>query len=727
MEFQAFERIQESGWNLWSHQQKFHREFNSYNIELQSIWRQISILRFFSKNIKHIPAKYSLISFENSMKQSPTKFLDKFSMNQYLFIHDYLVKVIMYPKTMSILIGNFFSKDCVRLNFFARVTFPSLYHNFVTEELHKIGASLVKNIIHNQPFFISKSFFISFIEHSSDFLNSVWWNFENFVKENTRNDKMEHPEILSSVFLKSLSKSLYFLSKYQTELFQLLLNRSEKDFGTIVLHSMFPNSFVDYFQNKIKEPKQSAIYLMLQTASFYPKSPFFKNIAKIVTSPHCSKLRPYHTETGFMSQTPIVLSLHELFLIQQIIFNDSTIKSQNENSENETNSHKDHDILNNKKIITFKKKSGIFLFSSELCKNNLNPIYLDLNLSTFLTKSKDPVSINLFDDGNKKETSEFIRKFNAYLSSLYIEKVYRRLVHEKRLELFVTIGHYSKKCVDNSLSLHKPSSLFLPNSFNMVPNMLLIPSDTLSFSNVSFPTSFSISCLNQADYAFLKENENENDNNNSYINNEIKERKVQKVIDQLELNEDVKDKVTDLIEKFGIPNDEISMFILILELDLIKSQSNQNNNENEEEESNNDKSKYLDQESIIKFKGKIAKMNENYGLIVENSCLQKFIKTCTEKIGEMACKNHFRMIFELIIIGLELNEIAFQLSKGRFKNKNRIFEEIKPFINLVFLHSNNKMFDVLIWYHRFVNTFPEIRKVIPEKPRVFIEFLVDYF
>lgn len=85
------------------------------------------------------------------------------------------------------------------------------------------------------------------------------------------------------------------------------------------------------------------------------------------------------------------------------------------------------------------------------------------------------------------------------------------------------------------------------------------------------------------------------------------------------------------------------------------------------------------------------------------------------------------MIFELIIIGLELNEIAFQLSKGRFKNKNRIFEEIKPFINLVLLHSNNKMFDVLIWYNGFVNTFPEIRKVIPEKPRVFIEFLVDYF
>ena len=73
-----------------------------------------------------------------------------------------------------------------------------------------------------------------------------------------------------------------------------------------------------------------------------------------------------------------------------------------------------------------------------------------------------------------------------------------------------------------------------------------------------------------------KVDENENDNNNSYINNEIKERKVQKVIDQLELNEDVKDKVTDLIEKFGIPNDEISMFILILELDLIKSQSYEN-------------------------------------------------------------------------------------------------------------------------------------------------------
>ena len=166
MEYSIFDKIQNSGWSLWNHQQKLRHEFISINNELQSISRQIMILKFFSKNIKLIPSRYSPISFENSMKQKPVTFLEKFSTHQYIYVHDILVKIILYPKTMSSLLGNFFTKDCLRLNYFARVTFPSLYHNFVTEELHKAGASLVKNIIQSQPYFLTKAFMLSFVEFS---------------------------------------------------------------------------------------------------------------------------------------------------------------------------------------------------------------------------------------------------------------------------------------------------------------------------------------------------------------------------------------------------------------------------------------------------------------------------------------------------------------------------------------------------------------------------------
>ena len=103
----------------------------------------------------------------------------------------------------------------------------------------------------------------------------------------------------------------------------------------------------------------------------------------------------------------------------------------------------------------------------------------------------------------------------------------------------------------------------------------------------------------------------------------------------------------------------------------------------------------------------------------------KYIKICADKIDKLAEQDHFKMIFGLLFIGFELNEIAIQLSKS--ENQDQILDNMRTFFNLVFSNSSGKMFDVFIWYHKFVSIFPEIKKVIPKKPRFFLNFLVDYF
>ncbi|KAK8893082.1 hypothetical protein M9Y10_030345 [Tritrichomonas musculus] len=847
MEYDIFKEIEKSGWSLFEHQQKLRHAIISNNLGLQTISRQISIIRFFTRNLRHIPSSYSSISFAGAMKQKPLKFLAKFSTHQYIFVHDYLVKMISYPHTMSTLIGNYFTKDCLRLHFFARVTFPSLFHNFVTEDLHKAGAALVNSIILTQPVYIIKAFFFSFLGYSMDFFISVWTYYEEKereLREKNKNDKIEHPDLLSAIFIKSLEKSTLFLSNSQTKLFETLLNHSEEVFGSLILHTMFPNSFCEYFQDKVKEPKQSAIVQMLQTASFYPNSPFFKKVAKAIISPQYTRARISHRETGFVSQTPIVLSLHELFIIQQIIFHSSKQKSkrdraskekengatskaeannnsnekteQNElktgenkaktkSSENETkvqssehktkektdeheekedandtndnaeanknnndnnNNNNDNDsasssptqtqdsfdLADNEKIVSFGKKTGFFVFSAELCKSNFDPVCLDLNMSSIVAKSEDPISLPLFSENANKEENQtdqsrkvikFEKDFNAYLASLSIEKFFKKIINEKKIELFITIGIYSRKCVDLSISDQKTHEFFMRTKFNALPqNSYIIPSDSFNLVNISFPTSMSINSIHQSDFSSMQEYEKEREEREKEENE--KEEKVQKVIDQLDLNEDVKDKLNELIEKFGRPNDEVTMFFLVRQLDILKENSrkkneakkeekNDDDNEEEEEEEEHEAS-YLElnyHSALKKFRKSLFELNENsenwFNKVDRNGYFLKFIKKCSAKIDGLADQSHYRMIFGLLFIGLELSEIASQISKNEVKNQSLLFEKLKPFVNCLFINSNNRMFEVFVWYHKFVNTFPEIRKVIPKKPRIYIDFLVDYF
>lgn len=776
MEYDIFLDMQKANWDLWSHQQECRQEFVLNCLELQSISRQISILRFFSENINYVPSEYSPIAFTNVIKQIPVKFLSKFSTRQYLYLHDYLVKMITYPRAMASIISNYFTKEDIRLSFFAHVTFPSIFHNFITEELHKAGASLVKFIIQNHPVHLIKPFFMSFIGISTDFFASIWVNFDMKQKEFNKihkEDKIEHSECLVDIFISSLSKSLCYLSISQIELFKSLLQRSKELFGMIVIQNMLLGSYFEYYQDKIKAIKHTAIYQMLKTAGFYPTSSFFNKIADTIITPKYTKTRPSHHESGLTNQVPIVLSLHELYVIQQIIFNGSNSKSPN-NSENNSQSKSTNDnieLINSNKIIKAQKPGGFAIFSYQACKNHFEPLYLDLDLTSFFAKNDESMQVSLFTNSlinannnksnssantsntgikrNDKKVIKFIKDFDLLLAHISTGKFFKSLVREKKMDLFVTLGLYSRQCVEHSKKKHKKTidwkALFTPNS------TLGMHRENLSFSvnlNLNFPRSLSIGNIHHHDNSKKDEDKKESD-----------EEKIQKDLDQLKLSKDVKEKLTKLLQKFGKPNDEISMFVLVRQLDIYESASKDNNSnikenvnienkkidiiddcENEyffEEDEEDDKSQkisYLNSNypvSFQKFKESIKQMKESSENLInkvdENGYFLKFIKKCANGIDNLADSSHFEMIFGLVFIGLELNEISIHISENGINSSKENFNVMKPFINCLFMHSNDKMFDVFVWYHRFINTFPEIKKIIPKKSRIFIDLLVDYF
>ena len=749
MEYDIFEKIQTGDWNLWNHQQQFRCSFILDNLELQSISRQTSVIKFFSRNMKYLPSKYSPTSFSNAMKQPPTKFLSRFSTNVHIYLHDWIVKMISYPRTMSSILADSFPRDDIQLAFFANVTFPSMYHYFVTDELHKAGASLVNYIILNQSPHLIKAFLLAFIGVSTDFFYSLWQKYEieeKLIEENYIECQTENSKCLLTIFIRSLSKSLVYLSESQINLLKSLLNRSREEFGRIILKTLLPRSYVEYFQDKVKDPKQSGIYQMLQAAGSYPDSPFYKKITETITSPKFTKTMPSHRESGLINQTPIVLSLHELYVIQQIIFNGSKLKrSQSENLDPNTISKLNFDGFSIDNSIRSRIKKGFFFFPPDVCKNKLEPLYMDLDLTSFIGKAEEPIEYLLFSGSSRRQQSsisedkyqnekeierndknnkitKFMKDFDMLIAHKSIQKYYKSLIKERQFYLFLILASYSIQCIEVPKKIPKPEK---KSGIEKLDPLHVFTSrnhhESLSIFNLKFHTSVSIN--NLPSYYPVGDTESSTKNLNK-IETQYEEsdncEKNQSDSKELKLDGEIKEKLSNVLKNFSRPNDEVSMFVLARKLDFLESKDRVDGINDSQVN-----------ESIQNFKNSIEKLKENTQKIInqidQNDSYGKYIKICAVKIDSLGSQSHFEMILGLMDIGLVLNEISIQISKKVGNNSDRYLETMKSLLNCLFMYSNNKMFDVFIWYHHFINTFPEFRKVFPKCSRNCIDFLINYF
>ncbi|OHS98383.1 hypothetical protein TRFO_08985 [Tritrichomonas foetus] len=564
-EYQAFSKLLQSGWSKRKIEAKYRQNFIQNNLELQKISRQNTKIKYFSHKKKHLTgsssfdsfdgtfqtatnqsqlslnennqylfitkylSKYkSPINFVNNIKNEPVKFLSKFSTHLFNRVHDWTVKFIAYPKITSAAIGRYFKEDDEKLDFFVNVTFPSIFHHFVTEELHKAGASLIAFLISKQQLFLANAFVLAYLKYSSEYFLTLWKYFDEILNnkrefnnsfyyqnksKNVKTTFLETQEI-KNAFLEALSKSSSILSTYQIKLLEILCNRSKSNFGRLIFGKLYINSFVEHYCDRLILPHEADLVKILQITSVSLDSPFFADLCNAILKPKLCKVRTSHRLSGFLNQTSIILSPHEFYEMQNI-------------------------VLSNKKLFKYPQNENKRLQFQENCIDDFSPIYFDINLAPNFKKVIEPHELSLFSGTFARnrtnqeivlpndDISQMMIEFDLYISHEANRKIYLSMIAQKNFELSLSLGAFSKLCVDISQVPH----LIFPTSLDAL--VTDSNSDADSFKDFSDPDSSDKLTDKQSDSQFKKsseflneikdesdnyENENENQNNDDLDN-----------------------------------------------------------------------------------------------------------------------------------------------------------------------------------------------------------------
>ena len=284
------------------HERNLAKQVLTDNLNLQIITRQMNFLRYFSRMPTTHQHKYSYYEILKKIDHSPTNLITFFSSHIFNRVSIWIQKFISMPKEVASAISQFFEND-YNFHFFAYVTFPSLYHHFITNEFCDSAAQLVTNMILNEPRYISNAFVLSYLQ-SSKFCESLWYNF----------DSSNHKDDVYARLIHSIKAANVCLTKYQIQIFTHLFEKSKTNFGRVVYGRLFLKSYLEFHEGQENSPLST----FLQTMTVTTRNPQFNEIYEAIVDQIYFLDKANLIKYEKFNRIPIILSPCEIYTIQNL-------------------------------------------------------------------------------------------------------------------------------------------------------------------------------------------------------------------------------------------------------------------------------------------------------------------------------------------------------------------------------------------------------------------------
>lgn len=276
--------------------------FDSENLNLQIIKRQNNIMHYYSTISASNQEGHSYKNLLKVIDGIPTNLISYYSTLVFNRVSLWIQKFITMPKEIASIISQFFVNDD-HLSFFAYITFPSIFHHFVTSEFCDHASQLVINMILYGQRYVANIFALSYLQ-SSKFFETLWYNFDS---SNPKEDVYVR-------FIQSIQAANVCFTKSQIQIFIHLFEKSRVNFGRVIYGRLFWNSYIEFHEGH----EESPISKLLQSMIIMTRSTQFTEIYNAIITQKFSNEKIKLEDFGNIHKIPIILSPHEILYLQRI-------------------------------------------------------------------------------------------------------------------------------------------------------------------------------------------------------------------------------------------------------------------------------------------------------------------------------------------------------------------------------------------------------------------------
>ena len=314
---EAHELLKYRNWGSAATKDAFVKQDKPSRLETQRLILQSQLLRYYFNHENELSEGVKYSDLYKRTKLPATRFTSKFNANSLQLALQWISTFITFTDKLGNAVAAYFSSSPKELEYFGRVTFPTVFYHFVTKEFADQAMKFMDTLLSVAPTNIFGECFVGYFLNMPDFCNSVWKLFNENIA--FCNDPM-----LTSNILDSLLRALRSASSRLTDGHKIITKKFyEKDasgfakyFIDGVLNTLFKESTVNSAPDA---EKNVAVTQFMEFLLLHPMLPHVKSILKAVTVESGAKWCVPQAIIPDDNRANISLTCRDCFLIEKII------------------------------------------------------------------------------------------------------------------------------------------------------------------------------------------------------------------------------------------------------------------------------------------------------------------------------------------------------------------------------------------------------------------------
>ncbi|EAY00101.1 hypothetical protein TVAG_328630 [Trichomonas vaginalis G3] len=392
-------------------------KITALGLEIQTYGHHSNMLRYILKSSDFLTKPNAIDLIAKAIKK-PVRVHTRISPNSAQFLQSWTLNCLADPVEFAKAVSTYFTEDPANSRVFSGVTFPSMYHHFITNELASVACDFLETLFNVADINLFSMFFASFLLTNHGFIGNLWSKYSDL--ELATNPVADSDYM--TIFISALESSATLLTKYNLKIIDLFYKRQPEKMAATLVQDVLIASFLDYFQSHDQDNDNHPLIQNLVYAATKPTYSRFNLILGALQTPYPCFILP-HEILQYESRTPMVLASHECLLLQKI-------------------------IINNEKLRKFKVVQSLLLKDS--LNNDFEPLFFEIAISKHINLIHVNIPRIIFPKLEKKKNQgkqEYKRYWNMVKQELL-----------NPLEIFTSTGDtiQTKNLIDKIKVLKDP-------------------------------------------------------------------------------------------------------------------------------------------------------------------------------------------------------------------------------------------------------------------------------
>lgn len=282
-------------------------------LKLQDALHRIAIMRHTGDSAASMLRGMKYSDFFDMVTRAPMRVHLVLSPNSAQFLSDWVKDFVTQPSEFAKAVHKAFPVKNIQLLLFSRVTFPAIFHHFVSLEYLELGEQFLKEYLLISPGNFPL-FFCSFMNSAYSFCDILWRTYDRIIcAHERRNQSM----VCFSAFLRSLKLASAGLSISHVRVLEFFKNANPALFTTTLVNDFLKQSLVEAMDGRKLD--ESSLWKVLDFAACAGGSKHFELIYNAMIPKFGTKWVPHQSEVSpNLGRTIILFSAHEASLIERI-------------------------------------------------------------------------------------------------------------------------------------------------------------------------------------------------------------------------------------------------------------------------------------------------------------------------------------------------------------------------------------------------------------------------